>query len=220
MKSLGRLYVEDERDRGYLLASLLPEEPAQLPVKYWDDQRWEGNQGSNPYCVAFAWLHWMADGPVTHRAAPIYRPRDVYHDAQKLDKFPGQNYDGTTVRAGAKALVKRGVVTEYHWAWELEDVIQAVLTLGPVVVGTDWYEEMYTPDEDFIIRARGRKYGGHAYLINGVDTYYGRFRIKNSWGTEWGDNGHAFLPFSDFRVLLKQNGEACLATETQLDKYK
>jgi hypothetical protein len=99
-------------------------------------------------------------------------------------------------------------------------VIQAVLELGPVVVGTDWYTDMYTPNENNFIRARGRRVGGHAYVLNGVNTYQGVFKMKNSWGLEWGDEGHAWLSFSDFRVLLKQDGEVCLAGETTLEKYK
>lgn len=40
---------------------------------------------------------------------------------------------------------------------------------------------------------------GHAIFICGYDDDQAAFRIKNSWGTSWGDKGFAWLPY-DYRV--------------------
>lgn len=44
--------------------------------------------------------------------------------------------------------------------------------------------------------------GGHAMLIVGVDINKEVFIVRNSWGVGWGDNGHAYIPFS---VILNSN---------------
>ena len=72
---------------------------------------------------------------------------------------------------------------------------------------------MFYPDRNGLIKISGRLAGGHAYVINGVDTKKQQFRIKNSWGKSWGQQGHAYISFTDMKRLIKENGEICLAVE-------
>jgi C1A family cysteine protease len=37
--------------------------------------------------------------------------------------------------------------------------------------------------------------GGHAVCFTGYDQRTRRFRVRNSWGTEWGDKGYFEIPF-------------------------
>ncbi len=37
--------------------------------------------------------------------------------------------------------------------------------------------------------------GGHCIVAVGYDDATQRFTIRNSWGTEWGDYGHCYLPY-------------------------
>jgi C1A family cysteine protease len=62
----------------------------------------------------------------------------------------------------------------------------------------------------------GTNMGGHAYVLNGVDTVKKVFRIKNSWGKLWGQQGYAFIRFNDFEKLLSDGGTACIAFENKL----
>jgi C1A family cysteine protease len=130
-----------------------------------------------------------------------------------VDEWPGENYDGTSVRAAAKYLQKTGKIKSYYWAFDVNTLTNTVLNVAPVVVGTYWFYNMFYPDRNGLIRATGQIAGGHAYVINGVDTIKKQFRIKNSWGKTWGQGGHAFISFSDMDKLIKLNGEICLATE-------
>ena len=47
--------------------------------------------------------------------------------------------------------------------------------------------------------------GGHALTIIGYDDYKfgGAFRVVNSWGTQWGDNGYLWIKYSDFMDNVK-----------------
>ena len=72
---------------------------------------------------------------------------------------------------------------------------------------------MFFPSKSGLIKLGGRLSGGHAYVINGVDTKTKLFRIKNSWGINWGQQGHAFISFTDMTRLIKERGEICLAIE-------
>ena len=65
IQKLGRLYVEDNRDKNYLMSSILPKETPGVTYKYWWPSGWWGDQGNTPQCVAYSWTHWLAAGPVT-----------------------------------------------------------------------------------------------------------------------------------------------------------
>ena len=218
---LGRLESTDVRDGLFPVSKVLTTAP-NIPFKYWWAEGWWGHQGSTSECVSYSWQHWIEDGPVIQdvvleRSGPMYNTTKFYKECQKRDPWPGNNYKGTSVRAGAKILKDLGVISEYRWANSLDDVINTVLTLGPMVVGTKWYSGMYNPNSKGIIRVAGRQDGGHAYLIDGVDMRNKHFRIKNSWGRRWGKKGFAFISFKDFEKLLKNGGEACIAFENKMD---
>jgi hypothetical protein len=185
-----------------------------LTSKYWDDNSWWGDQGNTPECVGYAWAHWIADGPITHSGVqPPISPDLIYHQAQLVDEWPGTNYDGTSVRGGAKYLNNSGKIGNYYWAYDVPTMVTTLLTIGPVVIGSNWYNNMFYPNSNGLISIGGGIAGGHAYVINGVDTVTRLFRIKNSWGQSWGKQGHAFISFDDMTRLINENGEICLAIE-------
>jgi len=122
---LGRVYIEDKRDRLFLIENKLQFRPTTLTSKYWDSEEWWGNQGSTPQCVGYAWAHWIEDGPIKHGGVPpIVNPTTIYKQAQKLDEWFGENYDGTSVRGGAKFLKNTGRISSY--LWELKTVGDAL----------------------------------------------------------------------------------------------
>lgn len=220
---LGRLEDPDARDFDFPMAAGLPPQPSERTERYWfPDGAWF-DQGRTSSCVGHAWAHWVEDGPIlqpNYEADPFW----VYREAQRIDRWPGKEpqMKGSSVRAGAKVLQAKGIVASYHWAFDIDTVVEALLELGPVIVGTRWYVSMYKPDNDGIVRVvedtKKHQHAGHAYLLNGVDRETALIRIKNSWGRHWGQQGHAFISFEDFEKLIKQNGEICIASENELPR--
>jgi hypothetical protein len=137
---------------------------------------------------------------------------DIYHEAQKRDEWPGEDYDGSSVRAGAKYMKEQGRLAEYVWAASADEVARWLLTSGPVVLGTDWYADMFTPTEGQV-HIGGEVVGGHAYLAIGFNSKLQAFRCINSWGRGWGENGRFWLDTADLAYLLASNGEACAGVE-------
>jgi hypothetical protein len=224
MYSYGRIESPDPRDGNYNVEDVIPDMP--MPIrKFWWDNAWWGDQRRTSHCVAYSWMHWVEDGPVIQdripsREKPILPPKEFYNACQKIDKWPGEEpvYKGTSVRAGAKILKSVGIINEYRWAFTVRSMVRTLLTLGPMVVGTKWYAGMDKPNYKGAMTIKGRKLGGHAYVINGVDTEHKFFRIKNSWGRRWGDGGYGYLRFSDMQKLLSEGGDACIASEIKISK--
>lgn len=210
---LDRVPQWDEANRQYPLRAVVPS--TQLPargrgwsVKHWLDQ---GQEGA---CVSFAWHHEALALPKRavfgDDAEATTRARERYRVMQTVDEWPGEDYEGTSVLAGAKVMQQLGYFDEYRWAFSVEDIILALVHEGPVVLGVDWYEGMYDPDDRGFLNITGSKVGGHAILCSSVSMSARRFTLWNSWGQGWGMNGRAYVRFEDMQALLNMGGEACV----------
>lgn len=242
---LGRVRREDPRDRDFLMERKIEEVAPvgaalhQIPHLY--------NQGQTPRCVGYSCAGVMSglryaelgSVEVDYDADSIY----AWANAHDGDLTP---HDGSTVRAGLTALVSAGssvlysqapvdpvgsvqTLTNYLWAdtaapgADVDRLITWLLTIGPVVVGIDWYNDMFTPGPDGFVHLTGGAAGGHAIMIRGVNandpnnTY---FVLRNSWGfwgvrvhddwtvdtkSAWGD---ALISKADLVSLLSNGGEA------------
>lgn len=160
-------------------------------------------------CVGFSMAHEIAARP-KELPADYNLAMNIYREAQKIDEWPGENYEGTSVLAGVKMLHRFGYVEQYRWAFGLDDLVLAVGYQGPAVVGSWWYEEMFDPRDCGRIHVGGNQAGGHAYLINGVSVADRTFTIHNSWGAGWGVNGESKISWDDMDMLLEEDGEACI----------
>lgn len=213
---LGRRRATDDRDKAYSLKQIQAQKAAGIDSRYWNANGYWGDQGDNPWCVEYAWCHLLEDGPITQSGLLkfINGHGEIYHAAQEIDEWPGVDYDGTSVRAGAKVLQAKGIISNYYWAFNVQTIIDFILTTGPVVMGTNWYYKMFFPNSKTgIIEPDNVLAGGHAYVLNGFNRKTGLFRLKNSWGRGWGKKGHAFIHRDVVDDLVKDWGEACCATE-------
>ncbi len=99
---------------------------------------------------------------------------------------------------------------EYRWAFGLDDLILAVGYAGPAVLGLNWYEGMLQTDTRGYIKPTGKLAGGHAIVCHGVSVKDHYFKLHNSWGKDWGQNGECRITFVDMDKLLREQGEACV----------
>ncbi len=75
------------------------------------------NQQKTQSCVGHGWTLFITSAPQLTSPGP--NPYRIYHEAQQLDDIAGEEpvYFGTTVRAGAKAMMQDGWITgDYVWA--------------------------------------------------------------------------------------------------------
>lgn len=210
---LGRISIPDANDFAFPVKSILPKQVS-ITSKYWFDNTQFLDQGNEPQCVGYSWKHWLLDAPVMQKNATP-KPDEIYHEAQFIDDWPGEEYEGTSVRAGAKVLQARGYISSYLWAFDLPTMVNTVLTMSPVVIGINWYDDMFEPDKNGLIRIGGNLAGGHAIVCNGVNTKTKLFRLKNSWSSKWSKNGRCYITFADMERLIHENGEVCVAVEVK-----
>ncbi len=207
-KGLGRKPSLDERDKQFLMRAKLVAvvRPTHKTWRLW----WRGDQGDTPMCVGYGWHGLLRALPLLQRDPP---PATIYRQAQIQDEWPGEDYDGTSVRGGAKALKLDGKITAYSWAFDIQTVVDWIGTRGPVVLGTNWYDSMFKPDTNGLVEPNGNLAGGHCYVAIGYDDSKHVLICQNSWGVEWGLNGRFHLHYDDADALIKDDGEACTPTE-------
>lgn len=169
-------------------------------------------------CAGFAVSHEAASTPAVVPGITNAVARQVYKQAQKLDEWPDEGYDGTSVLAAMKAGKARGWWAGYRWAFGERDLAFSLGYLGPAVLGVNWYSGMETPDAAGQIHATGEIMGGHSILCIGYDAGKKLYRLHNSWGKDWGIGGDCFISASDMVKLLSENGEAAIPMKRSVPK--
>ena len=98
-------------------------------------------------------------------------------------------------------------VTSYQRAADFNAVIDAITSGYPVTIGFSVYSSF---DTKTVAKTgimpypnvnKERLLGGHAVLLVGYNKNNNTFIARNSWGTNWGDNGYFYMPFQ----VIKNN---------------
>lgn len=220
-RKFDRLISYDVRSADYPVRTVLPDV---WPPRSYSWSHYQLDQGNEGACIGFAVTMEAAARPRPFFGDPIYRRSqinwravnddafDTYHQAQTVDQWPGEDYEGTSVIAGMKIGLRKGYWSEYRWALgpsseaAARDVALSIAYRGPVVIGAWWWTGMDEPDADGFLRPNGIRRGGHAFLLS----RYSR-RLDAVWTpNSWGGAGQGWIHFGDLVSLLADDGEAAV----------
>jgi len=160
------------------------------------------DQGSTPQCVAYAastikgWQDydeslrfWNFDEG--RFFVQIDGDENGAYIRDAFVRLRNYGYPVVTVNEAAK----HKVASWYYVDKSVAKLKAAIYDVGPVIIGTDWFNSWFRPNSAGVLPAPDYRVGGHALVIYGWDDAKG-FRLRNSWGTDWGLSGDAFLPYA------------------------
>lgn len=212
-RRLDRVPEFDERSRNFPIRTLVA---SKSPRSYtWGISKIL-DQGSEGACVGFGWTHELIAKPKPHPSLGDDYARFIYRSAQKIDEWAGEDYEGTSVLAGAKVIKDLGYMPEYRWAFSMDDGLKAIGHVGPAVLGLNWYEGMFNTDEQGFLHPSGGIAGGHCVTATGVSFRHKYVTGPNSWGANWGNKGMWKLSFDDLARLLNERGDFCIPVVRKL----
>lgn len=84
-------------------------------------------------------------------------------------------------------------ISSYARLLNSNSVKQALMNNGPVVIAMDWYSDMKVKD-GILTTQKKNSAGGHCMVIYGWNKL--GWKVLNSWGTRWGDNGTCIIPYN------------------------
>lgn len=179
------------------------------PIKV--DTRWHctktEDQGSKPWCAAYAAAQWAEAIRWQIKDYPEdLDPTWIYSYAKSVDGDP--HGDGTTLTAVLEALLYKKVFSPSVCDVKvlrpnIEDIKYAIhkfgLVLGGFNITSEWY--MLNPNKTFVCNPKNEDFqGGHAVLICGYDE--NGLYFQNSWGERWGDSGFGGISWDCVKAQL------------------
>lgn len=97
-------------------------------------------------------------------------------------------------------------ITSYKMVSSIDNIIENLADDHPVVVGMDVFEDFDSlTKDDPVVKMPWRgaySMGGHSVVIVGYSLPNQQFTIKNSFGTDWGDSGYAYVPFDYVKACV------------------
>ncbi len=155
----------------------------------------------------------------------VVSARMLYEMAKCNDEWPGEEYDGSSLRGAIAGWKNMGVCREELWPYRLgskkgsltikmakdarnntvgayyrlkpiiSDFHAALNETGVIVVSAKVHKGWDDPKNGTIEHHKNTE-GGHAFVIVGYNDK--GFWIQNSWGKSWGDNGVALWLYEDW----------------------
>ncbi|MCX7919694.1 MAG: lectin like domain-containing protein [bacterium] len=180
-----------------------------LPGELWDfSENNMKNMLSSAYPEGFDRAHdeggncFMATAYLSRWSGPISESDDPYNP------YSGTSPVGLTVRKHIQNVI---YPTSRTSATDNTTLKQAILNYGGVDSGI-YYDDAYYNSTTYSYYYNGSENENHDITIVGWDDNYpasnfnpaapgnGAFLIKNSWGTDWGQNGYFYMSYYDSKI--------------------
>jgi hypothetical protein len=184
------------------------------------------DQGEEGACTGFALAaainHLLGHNPGTGAAIAKRRvsAHMLYAMARRHDEWPGENYEGSSLRGALRGFYNCGACAEKLWPRtqqdltlasardarnttlgayyrlrpNLSDYHAAINETGVIYVSATVHDGWEDPRDGRIHPGDGD--GAHAFVIVGYDDT--GFWIQNSWGPDWGRGGLAHWQYTDW----------------------
>lgn len=172
------------------------------------------DQGARPTCLSHAlsasheyarrstvrlsveYLHYFSTGGQVSRGSSVANARS----ALEFQGQPGERLctdfslsppSGWAPEPGLPVFRRRSIMVPATGA----NVVRAIRETRVPILGISLPRQFFRPKNPWIISPSDLTYGLHAVVGVGVRSRRNRLAvlIRNSWGTGWGDNGHALL---------------------------
>lgn len=125
-----------------------------------------------------------------------------------LESFPyDENECHTLPNQDVKDEAKHHTITSWKRVeYRNEGLVKTFIASGkPIVIGMETDPWFYKLDEGEVYRVTsGRSTGGHAVVVIGYDDRRGAYKILNSWGNDWGDNGYGWIEYDLFSRIVHE----------------
>lgn len=169
------------------------------------EEQWEFSSKSTLFSPS--WIYNQINGGVDQGSLPSDALQLIVDSgAATLSTMPYNDVDFST-QPGTDARSEAGYYKAASFAAvrSLDMVKRSLASRTPVTIGIDVYDSLnYLSGSGSVYsNYAGASLGGHAVTIVGYDdnAFGGAFKVINSWGTEWGDGGFFWLPYSGLGVV-------------------
>lgn len=118
--------------------------------------------------------------------------------SEKLWPYNIEKFDDRPTRECYEDALSR-TIGSYQLLQTNTDVLQVLNSKKPVVIGMQIYDSFHDVNKmNSVIqmpKENEKSLGGHAMCLVGYSLKYQQFLAKNSYGTDWGNQGYCWIPF-------------------------
>lgn len=155
-------------------------------------------------------------------------PRGIYVLAKQYDEWPGEDYEGTSIIGGLKAVREIGAYLEDNWPYEnkskpktarktsykisayselkgVEQILNALRENKIIVAMIQVTDDFDKTDKDgrVTVKLPLKTIGAKAISIVGYNKKTPEFKFANDWGAAWGKDGFGLIKDTDLTRIMQ-----------------
>lgn len=160
------------------------------------------DQGSDSICVpctVSAYLNWkenLKNGDIKDNKVSLF---EIYN--AKTNDGEGMTYKDAFGYLKHKGVNSKSGILKINSYGKINNILAlkyAIVMNGPCCGALP----VYSYEKEFWKKKKGSRFlGGHAISIIGYDE--GGFFIRNSWGSDFGDNGYTYIENKDMDIMME-----------------